>query len=261
MQVNVALVTGGASGMGRLAALTLANNGTRVAIVDMHDDNLAATAAESDNITAYKCDVSDIDAVRALVEQVESELGPIDRLTQCAAIMPGDSIQGMSVELTNKQMMINYCGTVNMVKTVMDGMESRGSGQIAVFGSMAGSVLTHGLGGYSATKAATNVWMEVLAEEMRNSPVHYLLVCPPMVNTPLVDQAIEKGPGSIVGAKKDNRMSDPQDIVDAVEAALAKGKSAKNWRVCPQSAGFMMLFRRLAPGLLWKVMRKANPDQ
>ncbi len=261
MQVDVALVTGGASGMGRLTALTLANKGARVAIVDMHDENLAATAAESDRITAYKCDVSDLDAVRALVAKVEGELGPIDHLTQCAAIMPGDSIQGMSAELTNKQMLINYCGTVNMVKTVMDSMEKRGRGQIVVFGSMAGSVLTHGLGGYSATKAATNVWMEVLAEEMRHSPVHYLLVCPPMVNTPLVDQAVEKGPGSITGAKKDNRMSDPQDIVDAVEAALSKGKSPKNWRVCPQSAGFMMLLRRLSPGLLWKVMRKANPGQ
>ncbi|MFK8018919.1 MAG: SDR family NAD(P)-dependent oxidoreductase [Pseudomonadales bacterium] len=258
MKVNVALVTGGASGMGRLAALDLANKGAKVAIVDMNEENLAATAAESNNITAYRCDVSDLDAVRLLVDKVQTELGEIDRLTQCAAIMPGDSIRGMSAELTNKQMLINYCGTVNMVKTVMEGMEQRGRGQIAVFGSMAGSVLTHGLGGYSATKAATNVWMEVLAEEQRDSPVHYLLVCPPMVNTPLVDQALEKGPGSIKGAVKDKRMSEPQDIVDAVEAVLAKGKSGKNWRVCPQSAGTMMFLRRLAPGLMWKMMRKAN---
>lgn len=258
MAVNVALVTGGASGMGRLAALDLAKKGAKVAIVDMNDENLASTEAEAAGITAYKCDVSDLEAVRAIVARVESELGSIDRLTHCAAIMPGDSIQGMSAELTNKQMLINYCGTVNMVKTVMDLMEARGSGQIAIFGSMAGSVLTHGLGGYSATKAATNTWVEVLAEEMRNSPVHYLLVCPPMVNTPLVDQALEKGPGSIKGAVKDNRMADPQDIIDAVEAALEKGKSAKNWRVCPKEAGTMMLFRRLAPGLMWSMMRKAN---
>jgi len=258
MKVNVALVTGGASGMGRLAALDLASKGAKVAIVDMNEENLAATAAESDNISAYTCDVSDLQSVRQLVEQVQSELGEIDRLTQCAAIMPGDSVKGMSAELTNKQMLINYCGTVNMVKTIMDGMEQRGRGQIVVFGSMAGSVLTHGLGGYSATKAATNVWMEVLAEEQRESPVHYLLVCPPMVNTPLVDQALEKGPGSIQGAVKDKRMSEPQDIVDAVEAALDKGKGRNNWRVCPQSAGIMMYFRRLAPGLMWKLMRKAN---
>lgn len=257
-EVKVALVTGGASGMGRLAALSLAKAGAKVAIVDMNEENLTATAAESSSITAYRCDVSDLDAVRALVSQVENELGDIDRLTHCAAIMPGDTIQGMSAELTNKQMLINYCGTVNMVKTVMDLMEARGRGQVAVFGSMAGSVLTHGLGGYSATKAATNVWMEVLAEELRDSPVHYLLVCPPMVNTPLVDQAIEKGPGSIKGAIESKRMSEPQDIVDAIEAALAEGKSPKNWRICPQEAGKMMLFRRYAPGLLWKLMRKAN---
>lgn len=258
MQVNVALVTGGASGMGRLAALQLAKRGAKVAIVDMNDENLSATAAESDNISAHKCDVTDIDAVQELVQKVEDELGPIDRLTHCAAIMPGDSIQNQSIELTNKQMIINYCGTVNMVKTVMDRMEQRGSGQIAVFGSMAGEVLTHGLGGYCATKAATNVWVEVLAEEMRNSPVHYLLVCPPAVNTPLVKQAIEKGPGSLKGAAEKKQMSDPQTIVDAVDAAFAEGKRKNNWRICPDGAGKLMLFRRLAPGLMWKLMRKAN---
>ncbi len=258
MKIEVALVTGGASGMGRLAALNLAKNGAKVAIIDTDDDKLAATAAEHEGISAFKCDVSDLSAVRDLVAQVESELGPIDRLMHCAAIMPGDSIRGQSAELTNKQMTINYGGTVNMVKTVMEPMEARGRGQIAAFGSMAGTVLTHGLGGYSATKAATNTWMEVLAEEMRHSPVHYLLVCPPMVNTPLVDQAVEKGPGSIKGAIADKRMSEPEDIVEAVEAAFAKGKSPKNWQICPREAGKMMLFRRLAPGLMWKLMRKAN---
>jgi len=119
---------------------------------------------------------------------------------------------------------------------------------------MAGDVLTHNLGGYSATKAATNTFGEVLAYENKNSPVRFLLVCPPMVNTPLVDQAIEQGPGSLAGAKQSGRMASPESIIEAAEAAIEKGK----WVVRPGEAGFMVLWRRLFPGLLWKVMEKAN---
>mgnify|MGYP000126715704 CR=1 FL=1 len=251
---KVALVTGGASGMGRTTALQMANAGAKVAIFDMSDENLEKTAAESPNISAYKCDVTDLEQVKTNVARVEAELGPIDRLTQCAAIMPGDTIKNMSIELTNKQMLINYCGTVNMVKTVWDLMEPRGGGQIVVFGSMAGSVLTHGLGGYSATKAATNVFMEVLVRENPESPVQFLLVCPPMVNTPLVAQAVDKGPNSMKGAVANNRMSQSEDIIAAVEKALDKG----DWRVTPGEAGIMMWIRRFSPALLWKLMEKAN---
>ena len=121
---KVALVTGGASGMGRVAALRLANAGAKVAIVDVNDDALATVSAEHENLSPFNCDTSDIAQVQQLISDVESQLGPIDRLMQCAAIMPGDSILDMSVELTNRMMDINYGGTVNIVKTVwplMDG--------------------------------------------------------------------------------------------------------------------------------------------
>ena len=71
-----------------------------------------------------------------------------------------------------------------------------------------------------------------------------------MVNTPLVNQAIDDGPGSLQGAKDSGRMASPESIIEAAETAIEKGK----WVVRPGDAGFMMLWRRLFPGLLWKVM-------
>lgn len=251
---KVAVVTGGASGMGRVAALRLANQGAKVAIVDLNDKALADTSEESINITPFKCDVSNLEQVEALIAQIESTIGPIDRLTHCAAIMPGQSLKDMPAANITKMMDINYGGTVNMVKTVMPLMEQRGSGDIIMFGSMAGDVLTHNLGAYSATKSATNTFAEVLVHENKNSPIRFLLVCPPMVNTPLVDQALKDGPGSLQGAIDSNRMSSPESIVDAVEAAIEKGK----WVVRPGDAAMMVLIRRLFPGLLWKIMAKAN---
>lgn len=250
---KVALITGGASGMGRVAALKLANQGAKVAIVDVNDDALASVAAEHENLTPFNCDTSDLDQVRKLVTDVEAALGPIDRLTQCAAIMPGQSIKEMTPELTNKMMAINYGGTVNMVSTVWPLMDARGSGDIIIFGSMAGDVLTHNLGGYSATKSATNTWAEVLHHENKDTPLRFLLVCPPMVNTPLVQQAIENGPESIKTAGED-RMVTPEFIIDAAEEALEKG----DWVVRPGSAKWMVRLRRYFPRTLWRIMEKAN---
>ena len=79
-----ALVTGGASGMGRISALRLAAAGAKVAIFDLNEAALAQTATQSPNIRAYRCNVADWVEVQARVAEVESELGPIDRLTHAA---------------------------------------------------------------------------------------------------------------------------------------------------------------------------------
>ncbi|MBV2235184.1 MAG: SDR family oxidoreductase [Sterolibacterium sp.] len=252
---KVALVTGGASGMGQLDALRLAKAGAKVAIIDLNDKGLQETAAQSPNIKPYRCDVSNLEEVQKVVAQIEQEVGPIDRLVHCAAIMPGQSVKDMPAEFHNKVMAINYFGTVNLTKTVMPLMEARGGGDIILYGSMAGAVLTHNLAAYSATKAAINAWAEILIRENLNSPIRFLLVCPPMVNTPLVNQATAHGPESLKdSAKTGKNMAQPQEIIDAVEAALERG----DWVVRPKPAGFMMLWRRLFPGSLWWVMEKAN---
>ena len=79
---KVAVVTGGGSGMGREAALQLARNGATVAIVDMNEAGMDETCSQQSGITAYRCDVSNLEAVQALVGRIESELGPIDRRHQ-----------------------------------------------------------------------------------------------------------------------------------------------------------------------------------
>ncbi len=254
---KVALVTGGASGMGRLTALRLAKEGAKVAIVDLNEDALSATAAESPNITAYKCDVSDLVQVQSVVTEVEANIGPVDRLTHCAAIMPGQSLSEMPAEKINQTMSVNYFGTVNLVKTLMPLMEQRGAGDIIIFGSMLGDVPMHNMGAYCATKSATNAFAEVLVYENKDSPIRFLLVCPPMVDTPLVNQAMENGPEGLKEAKHTGKMSSPESIIDATEVALEKGQ----WVVRPNEASFLVLLRRLFPGLLWRLMAKANKVQ
>lgn len=250
---GVALVTGGASGMGREAALQLVAAGAKVAIVDLNEDALTATAAEHDKITAYRCDVCDLDAVKLLVQRVESDLGPITRLTHCAAIMPAMPLMQSNAAEINRMMTINYGGTVNMVQTIMPLMQDRGAGDVIMFGSLAGDIPSLTMGAYCATKAATNMYAEVLYHENRDGPLRILLVCPPAVDTPLIDQAAEHGPAQLIKDRSEGRMSTPKMIIDAIETAIERG----DWVVRPGQAALYTRFRRWFPGLLWRLVHKS----
>ncbi len=251
--VKIAVVTGGASGMGRLTALRLASRGVKVAILDMNEEALASTAAESDNLTAYRCDVSDLKQVREVIEQIEASLGPIDQLTHCAAIMPSGALIDMPADLITKMMSINYNGTVHLTKVVLPLMQARKRGLIVIYGSIAGYVMAPELGAYNATKAATNAFAEVLIHENRGSGVHILAVNPPMVNTPLIEQAVQTK--NIRESRDKGRLASPEFIVDEVEKAIAKGKE---FLYPGAEAKILTWLRRFFPGLLWRIIKASS---
>ena len=247
---GVTLITGGASGMGLLLAKKLLAAGDTVALVDINPVQDPALASAH----AFTCDMSDTEATQALVQEIGATLGDVTRLVHCAAIMPGGDLGEMDALQINRVMAVNYMGTVNITKAVLPAMLAKDSGQIAIIGSMAGSVLTHGLGAYCASKSATNTFVEVLQQENRSNNVQIMLICPPMVDTPLVNQAVEGGPKSLGLAKSSNRMASPETIVDAIIQGLQNGDAL----VQPGEAKFMMWLRRFSPAFLWWVMRRAN---
>ena len=258
MEPKVAVVTGGASGMGQIYARRMAKRGVKVAILDLNEETLESTANESENITAYKCDTTDLGMVEEVIEQIRLQLGSIDRLVQCAAIMPTAHIMDQPTALINKLMSINYGGTVNIVKTVLPEMLSRGAGELIVFGSIAGSVLAPEMGAYGASKAATNAFMEVLMEENRGSGVRIMLVCPPMVNTPLLQQATENSnPKNIRDSIEKGRLADPEKMIDEVEKGLVAGKDIVYTNT---EAKVLMWLRRMSPRLLWRIIMLSNKE-
>ncbi|MEH6586829.1 MAG: SDR family oxidoreductase [Halioglobus sp.] len=248
---KVALVTGGASGMGQIYARRLAANGATVAIFDVNQQGLDATAAESDNITAFHCDISSLEDVNSKVAQVQEQLGPVDILVHAAALMPAFTLAEHSHEGMEKLFRINYFGTTYMVRAVLPSMQARGTGRIIAFGSIAGIALVPKMGAYCATKAAVNAYIEVLQNEIRKTGVRAHLVCPPAVNTPLVDQTINTdAPGSITESKEKGRLADPEKIIDAIEKGVAKDKDI----IYPNEAKLLYLWRALAPKLWWRTV-------
>ena len=240
---QVALVTGGASGMGRLAARRLAAGGAQVAILDVNEQGLRETKGDVEAIRAYPVDVTDARAVSAVVRRIESELGAVDRVMNAAAIMPTERILNQDADLINRIMAINYGGTVNVTMATLPGMISRGRGDLVNFASVAGWLPTLHFGAYNASKFAVVAFTEVLYHENRGRGVRFACVCPPPVATPLLDQAKSqpKVLESVPAIK-------PEQVLDAIESGLEKGKLM----VFPDAtAAATVWFRRHAPALSW----------
>ena len=240
---KVAFITGGASGMGRLVAQRLASGGATVAVLDVNEAGLAETARGHAGIRAFPLDVTDARAVGQAVERVESELGPIDRVMNAAAIMPTGLLLDQDPQLIARIMDINYGGTVNVTQAALPRMLARGRGDLVNFASVAGWMPTLHFGAYNASKFAVVAYTEVLHHENRKRGVRFACVCPPPVATPLLDQA--KSKPKILDALPPIK---PEIVLDAIERGLERGKLM----VYPDRiAAVVVGLRRFVPGLVW----------
>lgn len=244
---QVALVTGGGSGMGQRACERLASQGAKVAAIDVNEEGLERTAAGSPGVETFAVDVTDHERVAEVVRDIEQRLGPIDRVMAAAAIMPTALVLDMPTETFHRVMRIDYEGVVNTVKATLPGMVERRRGDMVVFGSLMALLPTMHLAAYCAAKAAVAMFTEIAYHENRDSGVRFACVCPPMVTTPLIEQATSQ-PKTLGEAKP---MS-PDEVLDAIEAALEKGAF---W-VTPGQAKGAVVARRLIPNLIWKNMHK-----
>jgi short-subunit dehydrogenase len=259
MSIRVAVVTGGASGMGRIYALRMARAGISVAVLDHSESALRALADGCENIHAYPCDVSDLNNVQQSIKDVEQRLGPIDRLAHCAAIMPAGALVSQPIDSIHLLMSVNYGGTINVVTTVLQGMLARDSGEIVVFGSLGGHVPVPECGAYCASKAAVNAFTETLIEENRNSDVHIMLVCPALVDTPLLLQATDTGnPTSVRYSIEHKRFAQPDSVINAIEGGLKKRKKILYPNM---EAKILAWLRRFSPALVWKIIHASNSAQ
>ena len=244
---RVALVTGGGSGMGQRACERLAATGATVAAVDINEEGLEKTAASSDLIHPFTCDVTDVAQVNAVVRKVEGDLGPIDRAVTAAGIMPTGLALDMDIEVMHKVMDVNVKGVMNVVKATLPGQVERRFGDQIMFASLMGLMPAPHFSAYCASKFAVRAFAEIVYHEHRASGVRFACVCPPMVNTPLLDQ-MQSDPKSATQAKP----MTPDQVLDAVETTLDKGRF---W-VVPGQAKIGAALARLAPGLTWKNLHK-----
>lgn len=221
---KVAIVTGGARGIGEGISRGFAREGAQVVIADILDDVGNKTAsdivAKGGKAICLKADVTSSKNVNAVVKEVLSRFGEIDILVNDVGWDRPEPFIVSAEETWDKVIAINYKSTVICCRAVLDHMIERKYGKIVNIGSDAGRVGSTGEVVYSGCKGAVIAFTKALAREMVRYNINVNCVCPGPTETPIVMNEMAKASPKLLDALKHaipmGRLGKPEEIAAGV---------------------------------------------
>ncbi len=230
MDGRVAVVTGGARGIGRAIVEKLAGLGASVVVADMLTDLAEKTAQEVSQLTSKKIISSKVDVTngRSAVEMVEravAEFGRVDILVNNAGITRDTLILRMEEADWDAVLDVNLKGAFNCSKAVLRTMMKQRFGRIVNISSVSGQAGQAGQTNYSASKAGLIGFTKALAREVASRQITVNAVAPGFIPTSLTNDLSDELKKSILGATPIGRMGKPEEIAAAV-AFLASEEAA-----------------------------------
>lgn len=215
---RVAVVTGGASGIGAAVATTFVAKGATVAVVDLDEGAAQATATSLGGASrGFGCDVSDPASVTAAIDAIHTAYGRIDVLVNSAGIVILGPAEDLSPEAFAKTLAVNVTGTFLVSQAAGRHMLAAGRGKIVNLASQAGSVALDEHAAYCASKFAVIGLTKVLASEWGGRGVTVNTVSPTVVLTDLGRKAWAGPKGDAHKAQiPTGRFALPEEIAAAV---------------------------------------------
>jgi 2-hydroxycyclohexanecarboxyl-CoA dehydrogenase len=246
LENKVALVTGGASGIGAATARRLAGEGARVAIGDLDEQGARAVASELDGF-ACALDVSDAGSARAGVAAATEALGEIDVLVNNAGTDRFCYFVNSDEDLWDFVLGVNLRGVLAVTHAVLPGMQKRRAGAIVNVASEAGRVGSQGSAVYSAAKAGVIGFTKAIARESARYRVRCNAVAPGPIETPLLNaapQALgelgERLKQAMVNATVMGRTGEPEEVAAAIAFLASDDASYVTGQTLNISGGLSM---------------------
>ncbi len=217
---KTALVTGGASGIGRATALELARCGASVICADVN----AAKAAELQQEAARaglaigfaQVDLADLASIRRCADQVMSAHPRIDILINAAGWNDIQAFVENTSDYMDRVIAINLGATLHLTRALLPGMIAAGAGKIVNVSSDAGRVGSSGETTYAAAKGGVIAFTKSLAREVARYSINVNCVCPGPTDTPMLQSRPDKLKEAFLRAIPFRRFARPQEIADAI---------------------------------------------
>ena len=247
LQGKVVAITGAARGIGLATAKAFLREGARVAISDI--DEVALKEAADDlgpDAIGIPADVTDGASLRAFLDQVEADLGPLDVMVNNAGIMPTGPLLEEGDAIARKTLEINVLGVISGTKRALETMVPRGRGVVVTLASMAGETPAPGLATYNASKFGALGFTLATRAEVARHGVDVTAILPAFVNTELTS-----GTTGIAGIEN----VEPEDVAEAIVAEVQRSRPRAKVYV-PRTAGALVTFGVLMPEPVQRLLTK-----
>lgn len=222
---RTALVTGGTRGIGMAISAGLKAAGYNVAANYSGNEEAAKACEAATGVKCYKFDVSDFDAVGSGIQDIETDLGPIDIVINNAGITWDGPFHKMSLEQWQKVIAVDLDSAFNVTRQVWEGMRERGFGRVINISSINGQKGQFGQVNYSAAKAGLIGFTKALAQEGAKKGITVNVICPGYIDTEMVRAVPEKVLESIVATIPVGRLGKAEEIASMC-AYLASDEAA-----------------------------------
>ncbi len=250
MSNRVAIVTGGAQGIGKGIAGTLAAEGFKVAVADLNlavaEETAKEIVAAGGTAFAVEIDITQTASVQAAVKAVEAELGPVEIVVNNAGWDDFMPFVKTDEEFWDKILDINFKGALRVIQATVPGMMERGFGRVVNIGSDAGRVGSSLEAVYSGAKGGIIAFTKALAREVAASGVTANTVCPGPTDTPALRKFAdgagdaEKVLAGMTRAVPLKRLGTPEDVGPAVAFLASDGAGFVTGQTLSVSGGLTM---------------------
>ena len=243
---KVAIITGGARGIGKAIAETLARRGCAIVVADLNLEMAEATAKEIAAATgqktlAFQINVSDFASANAMVERTLAEFGKVDILVNNAGLTRDKLIMRMEEADWDIVIDVNLKGAFNCSKAVVRPMMKQRYGRIVNISSVSGQAGQFGQANYSASKAGLIGLTKALARELASRQITVNAVAPGFVLTALTQDLSDDLKDAILKATPLGRMGKPEEIAYAVAFLASDEASYITGQVLAVDGGMVMM--------------------